>query len=386
MRIPVFSTARQVAELEGEIRAAIERVIASGWFILGEEVRAFEQEFSRFCKAAEAVGVGNGTDAIELALRAVGVGPGDEVITVAHTAPFTGLAVLAIRATPVFVDVEEETMLMNPAEIEAALGPATKAILPVSLYGQACDLERIESLAKGARVRVVVDAAQAHGASINGSRGEALGKGPGWSVLGGGEGGTVLGAGLSGAVAAFSFYPTKNLGAYGAGGGGVTEGPAGAEPVRRWGGGGMGEAYRSDEQGRNSRLDEMQAAILRVKLPYLKKWNERRAAIAARYGDGLKTVMTPADGAGRVYHLYVVRTPDRDGLRAHLAQRGIGSAIHYPWPLHRQGAFDGRCRLVGTLENSERCCAEVLSLPLFPEMTDGEVEEVIEAVNEFRGG
>jgi len=367
IRIPVFSTGRQVAELEGEIRAAMDRVMASGWFILGEEVRALEREFARFCEAREAVGVGNGTDAIELALRAVGAGAGDEVITVAHTAPFTGLAVLAIGATPVFVDVEEETMLMNPAEIEAALSPATKAILPVSLYGQACNLKRIGRVAGGAGVRVVVDAAQAHGASSGGSRQAALGGGPG------------------GPVAAFSFYPTKNLGAYGDGGAVVTDDPEVAESVHRWRGGGMGDAYRSDQPGRNSRLDELQAAILRVKLPYLERWNERRHAIAARYGEGLRTVRTPADGPGRVYHLYVVRTPDRDALQAHLAERGIGAAIHYPWPLHRQGAFGRRSRVVGTLENTERCCAEVLSLPLYPEMTDGEVDQVIAAVNEFRG-
>jgi len=367
IRIPVFSTGRQVAELEGEIRAAMDRVMASGWFILGEEVRALEREFARFCEAREAVGVGNGTDAIELALRAVGAGAGDEVITVAHTAPFTGLAVLAIGATPVFVDVEEETMLMNPAEIEAALSPATKAILPVSLYGQACNLKRIGRVAGGAGVRVVVDAAQAHGASSGGSRQAALGGGPG------------------GPVAAFSFYPTKNLGAYGDGGAVVTADPEVAESVHRWRGGGMGDAYRSDQPGRNSRLDELQAAILRVKLPYLERWNERRHAIAARYGEGLRTVRTPADGPGRVYHLYVVRTPDRDALQAHLAERGIGAAIHYPWPLHRQGAFGRRSRVVGTLENTERCCAEVLSLPLYPEMTDGEVDQVIAAVNEFRG-
>ena len=147
----------------------------------------------------------------------------------------------------------------------------------------------------------------------------------------------------------------------------------------------MGDAYRSDQPGRNSRLDELQAAILRVKPPYLERWNERRHAIAARYGEGLRTVRTPADGPGRVYHLYVVRTPDRDALQAHLAERGIGAAIHYPWPLHRQGAFGRRSRVVGTLENTERCCAEVLSLPLYPEMTDGEVDQVIAAVNEFRG-
>ena len=367
IRIPVFSTARQIAALDGEVQAAIARVFASGMFILGEEVRAFEREFARFCEMGEAVGVGNGTDAIELALRAVGVGAGDEVITVAHTAPFTGLPVLAIGATPVFVDVQEDTMLLDPAGVEAALGPATKAILPVSLYGRACDLNGIGRVVGGAGVRVVVDAAQAHGASSGGSRRAALGGGP------------------AGSVAAFSFYPTKNLGAYGDGGAVVTDDPDVAEAVRRWRGGGMGEAYRSDEQGRNSRLDELQAAILRAKLPHLEGWNERRRAIAARYGEGLKTVRTPADCPGHVHHLYPVRTADRDALKSHLAERGIGSAIHYPWPLHRQGAFAGRCRVVGTLENTERCCDEVLSLPLYPEMTDGEVAEVIAAVNEFGG-
>lgn len=368
IRIPVFSTARQITELGEEVQAAIRRVFESGWFILGEEVRAFEQEFARFCESEDAVGVGNGTDAIELALRAVGVGPGDEVITVAHTAPFTGLAVLAIGARPVFVDVDEESMLMDPSGVEAALSPATRAILPVSLYGGPCDLNRIGPLADGAKVPVVVDAAQAHGASIDGSRSAALG----WKT--------------GGATAAFSFYPTKNLGAYGDGGAVTTDDPEVADSLRRWRGGGMGDVYRSDQSGRNSRLDEVQAAILRVKLPHLERWTERRRAIAASYDERLKTVRIPATSPGHVHHLYAVRTKHRDALQSHLAERGIGSAVHYPWPLHQQGAFAGRCKLLGTLKNTERCCQEVLSLPMYPELTDEEVEEVIAAVNDFYGG
>jgi len=363
IRIPVFTADRQLASIRGEIDAAIERVLGSGRFILGREVVAFEAELAAFCGVDYAVGVGNGTDAIELALRAVGVGPGDEVITVAHTAPFTGLAILATGATPVFVDVDEATMLMDASLVEAALSPSTRAILPVHLYGQAGDMGAIGAVAEKAEVRVVVDAAQAHGASIAGSRAAALGD-----------------------VAAFSFYPTKNLGAYGDGGAVVTDDPEIEKTVRRLRSGGMAAEYRSDLPGRNSRLDEMQAAILRVKLPRLEGWSERRREIAARYGAELRTVRVPDGDAGHARHLYAVRSPRRDDLTAHLAARGVGSRVHYPWALHEQEAFVGRCTVAGSLAQTERCCREVLSLPLFPELTDDEVAAVIAAANEFSAG
>ncbi|HJN39238.1 MAG TPA: DegT/DnrJ/EryC1/StrS family aminotransferase [Chloroflexota bacterium] len=363
IRIPVFTADRQLASIRGEIDSAVERVLASGWFILGEEVRGFEEKFAEYCEAGQAVGVGNGTDAIELALRAVGTGPGDEVITVAHTAPFTGLAILATGATPVFVDVDAETMLMDASLVEAALSPATQAILPVHLSGQAADVAAIGAVARKAEIAVVVDAAQAHGASVAGSRAAALGD-----------------------VAAFSFYPTKNLGAYGDGGAVVTDDPEIAERVRQLRRGGMAAEYRSELPGRNSRLDEMQAAVLRVKLPLLEGWNERRREIAARYGAKLRTVRVPDGDAGHARHLYAVRSPHRDELAAHLAERGIGSRAHYPWALHQQAAFAERCRVSGSLAQTERCCREVLSLPLFPELTDDEVAAVIAATNEFSPG
>ena len=363
IRIPAFTTGPQLASIKGEIDAAIQRVLASGWFILGDEVRAFEGEFAGYCEAGHAVGVGNGTDAIELALRAAGVGPGDEVITVAHTAPFTSLAILAVGATPVFVDVEDETMVMDPSLIQAALGSRTRAILPVHLYGRPVDLGRIGAIAAQAGIPVIVDAAQAHGASVDASRSAALGD-----------------------VAAFSFYPTKNLGAYGDGGAAVTDDPEIAERVRRLRSGGMSAQYRSDLPGRNSRLDELQAAILRVKLNHLDRWSDRRRAIAARYDEAIRSVRPPDPHDGHVQHLYAVRSPDRGALAGHLAERGIGSGVHYPWPLHRQDAFAGRCRISGDLTITERCCREVLSLPLYPEMTDGNVEAVIAAVNEFSPG
>lgn len=366
IRIPVFTTAAQVVALKDQMQAAIARVTSSGQFILDREVQCFEQEFANYCGVKAAVGVGNGTDAIELALRAVGVRSNHEVITVANTAPFTGLAILAIGATPVFVDVTDRQMLMDPARLLAAVSPKTKAILPVNLYGETCNLNEIMAIARTTELSVVVDAAQAHATNI----------GAGITAPRGSNG--------SKTAAAFSFYPTKNLGGYGDGGAVITNDPEIADQVRRWRNGGMADNYRSDQPGRNSRLDELQAAILRVKLPHLKSWTKRRRSIAARYTMELKTVQTPEGSADHVYHLYPVRTTSRNSLRAHLQQRGIGSAIHYPWPLTQQGAFVGRSKTIGPLDITQRCCDTVVSLPLYPEITDDEVGEVINAVNDFR--
>ncbi|MBM4436656.1 MAG: DegT/DnrJ/EryC1/StrS family aminotransferase [Actinobacteria bacterium] len=359
-RVPLFDTSPQYATLAADVQAAIDQVFATNWFILGEQVRQFEIEFAAYCGAAYAVGVGNGTDAIELALRAVGVGPGDEVITVGLTAPFTALPILALQATPVLVDVDPATLLLNAAALEAAIGPRTRAILPVNLYGRPCDLAAITAVARGRGLPVVTDCAQAHGAAIDGRRALALGD-----------------------IAAFSFYPTKNLGAYGDAGAVVTDRADLADAVRRLRNGGMAEQYRADVPGRNSRLDELQAAVLRVKLPRLDGWNVRRRTIAARYARELRGIAPPPDVPGHVYHLYVVRAPARDALAARLAEQGIGTKVHYPWPVHLQPAFIGRCRVPLPLTHTEQACREILSLPIYPELTDEQVDAVVAAVNAF---
>ena len=275
--VPQFTTARQFATIETEVRQAIERVLDSNWFVLGNELEAFEQEFASFCGVSHCVGVGNGTDAIELALRACGVGPGDEVIIPAFTANFTALAVTATGATPVLVDVAADTATIDPTQIESAVTPATKAIVPVHLYGQPAEMDPINEFAKQHDLWVVEDVAQAHGAAY---RGQSVGS--------------------LGDLGAFSFYPTKNLGAYGDGGAVVTDSPELAARLRLLRHGGIDEGYMSVVKGRNSRLDELQAAILRAKLPHLNAWSERRRAIARSYTATLNQVEgleTPSDNA-----------------------------------------------------------------------------------------
>jgi len=340
------------------VRSAIERVVARGWYILGPEVDAFEREFAAASGAARAIAVGNGTDAIALTLRALGIGRGDEVITTPLSAAFSALAILMAGARPVFADIDPVRLTIDPRRVEDMIGSRTRAILPVHLYGQAAEMTAIAEIAARHGLIVVEDCCQAH-----------------LSTAGGRSVGTI------GVAGAFSFYPTKNLGALGDGGAVVTNDPALAERLTRLRNGGQSSRYRHEEAGVNSRLDEMQAAVLRARLAYLPAWTARRRALAARYRAQLGTDAVdavPECDAGHVYHLFVVRTPARAELQAHLAARGIETLIHYPVPIHRQPALAGAdpadCPV------ASRVCDEILSLPLHPAMADDEVDYVADAV------
>jgi dTDP-4-amino-4,6-dideoxygalactose transaminase len=344
-----------------EIDAAVRRTLESGWYVLGRELAAFEQEFAAYIGVKHCVGVANGTDAIEVALRALGVGAGDEAITVSHTATFTAVGIAGAGAKPVFVDIDEQTYTMDPSAVSAAVTQNTKAIVPVHLYGMPADLDAIERAVDG-KFPIVEDVAQAHGARLRGRR-----------------------LGSIGTLACFSFYPSKNLGAFGDGGAVTTNDDALAERLRQIRNGGQADRYQHVVLGVNSRLDELQAAILRAQLPHLDAMNARRREIAARYGRGLTGVpglilprSEPRDMCF-VYHLYVLRSEQRDALRAKLAQHGVAAQVHYPIPAHRQPAFaasNGSPALPAT----DRVSAEVLSLPMYPELSDAEVDEVVAAV------
>ena len=349
---------------QSEIDDAIRRVLNSGWYILGKEVSEFEEEFASFIGVPHAIGVGNGTDALELALRVCGIGPGDEVITVSHTAVATVAAIELVGATPVFVDIETGSYLMDPRQIEAAVSPQTKAILPVHLYGRPANLPAIVEIARKHSLRIIEDCAQSHGASLNGTK-----------------------TGAWGDVAAFSFYPTKNLGALGDGGMVVTRDSHLSGQVRQLREYGWKQRYVSDEPGMNSRLDEMQAAILRVKLRYLSQDNERRELLVRVYLDALKgsCLRLPAGSPDSVHawHLFVVAHQHRDGLLGFLRERGIGTGIHYPVPVHLQPAYRDRLPLRLPLPNTEKAAAQVLSLPLYPELPVKSVRQVADAVLEW---
>jgi len=343
------------------IDSAIRRVLESGRYILGDEVISFEREFAEYVGVEFAIGVGSGTEALHLALVACGVGPGDEVITVAHTAVATVAAIELCGATPVLVDIEPDYFTLDVARLEAAITERTKAIVPVHIYGQPADLAAIASVAKRHGVRVIEDCAQAHGATYRDKR-----------------------VGSWGDVACFSFYPTKNLGAIGDGGAVVTNDPALAEKVRSlreygW----SSERNVSDVSGWNSRLDELQAAILRVKLEHLDEDNKQRRKIAALYDELLRDsdLVLPlrrVDGS-HVFHLYVVRSTERDELLARLRGEGIGASIHYPVPVHLQPAYADRLASAGSLPNTEGAAREILSLPIYPELTEAEIQKVAEA-------
>lgn len=349
---------------QSEIDEAIHRVLDSGWYILGKEVTAFEEEFAAFIGVSHAIGVANGTDALELALRACGIGAGDEVITVSHTAVATVAAIESAGATPVFVDIEKGSYLMEARQVEAAVSPRTKAILPVHLYGRPANLPALLEIARKHRLRVIEDCAQSHGASINGAK-----------------------TGSWGDVAAFSFYPTKNLGALGDGGMVVTRDPVLADKVRELREYGWKQRYVSDAPGMNSRLDEIQAAVLRVKLSHLSQDNERREHLARLYLDALKgsCLRLPAASPQGVHawHLFVVAHQHRDELLSFLRERGIGTGIHYPVPVHLQPAYRDRIPLHLALPNTERAAAQVLSLPLYPELPSESVRRVAQAVLEW---
>ena len=352
-----------------EIDAAIKRVLLSGHYILGPELEAFEKDFSTWVGVAGTVGVANGTDALELALRAAGIGPGDKVVTVANTVTATVSAIGASGAKPVFVDVEPETMLMNLDGLEQLLtkmrDPRIKAVMPVHLYGQAVDMPRLMSLAEQHRLIVIEDSAQAHGATVGGKK-----------------------TGAWGHLAAFSFYPTKNLGALGDAGAVTSNDPALLEQVRLLRQYGWRKRYVSDLPGRNSRLDEIQAAVLSVRLTRLEIENARRTQLAQQYLTALKgsrlKLPSVAEGRTHCWHQFVVRTNRRDDLRAFLEKRNIICGVLYPVPVHRQPAYHDAAL---SLPHTEEACAQVLSLPLHPGLTDEMVERVArEVVNFFESG
>jgi dTDP-3-amino-3,4,6-trideoxy-alpha-D-glucose transaminase len=346
-----------------EVAAAIARVVERGWFVLGPEVDAFERAFAESCAARFAIGVGNGTDAIALALRALGIGHGDEVIVPALTAAFTGLAVIASGATPRIVDVEAETLTLDPDACAAAVTSRTKAIVPVHLYGQPADMTAIRRIAERHALAIVEDCCQAHLATEKGAP-----------------------VGTTSHAGAFSFYPTKNLGALGDGGAVITGDEAVATRVRRLRNGGQRNRYDHVEPGVNSRLDELQAAVLRARLPFLPAWTARRRQLAARYRRELSDAVTPVRerDPGHVYHLFPVRVPERDELSAHLARAGIGTLVHYPVPLSAQPAFAAYEPEPCPVASS--AAAELLSLPLHPRLADADAARVSRTVNAFAKG
>lgn len=361
MPIPVIDLRSQYLAIKQEIDEAVSRVLDSGWYILGEEVAAFEAEFAAWCEASACVGVGSGTEALHLALRACEIGPGDEVITVAHTAVATVAAITLSGARPVVVDIDEETYTIDPAAVQEAITPRTRAIIPVHLYGHPADMDAILEIAERYQLRVIEDCAQAHGARYKGRP-----------------------VGTMGDLGCFSFYPTKNLGALGDGGAVVGNDPVLMERVRllREYGWSSTARYISQTRGFNSRLDELQAAILRVKLRHLAAWNERRRELAGIYASRLtEQVIRPVErpGCQHVYHLYVVRVPDRARVRRALAEEGIGTGIHYPVPIHLQPAY--RDITNDHLPVTERIAQEILTLPLYPTLSDADIVTVAEAVN-----
>ncbi len=365
MNVPFGDLKRQHDMLRTELDQAIGRVLSSGWYILGPATQAFEQEFAAYCGVKECVGVANGTEALYLAMAALGIGPGDEVITVANAAVYETLTILQTGATPIFVDVDPQTYNLDPSKLEAAITTRTKAIMPVHLYGRMAPMDTIMSIAKRHALAVVEDCAQAHGAALRGRR-----------------------AGSMGICGCFSFYPTKNLGAIGDGGAIVTNDSTFANKLRRLRQYGWERKYHtSDLGGLNSRLDELQAAILSVKLRHLPAWNARRQEIAELYDELLMDAdviipETPAPGE-HVYHLYVVRSKQRDALMMDLRAKGIGSDIHYPLPAHQQPVYSYLAP-AGGLPHTEQLAGEVLSLPIYPELTNDEVRVVAEGVRGFK--
>lgn len=363
--IPWASPQAQYRAHQKSIQNAIGRVLESGNYILGDDVTSFERAFAEYCGVGYAVGVGNGTDALVLALKSLGVGPGDEVITVSHTAVATVAAIIATGSTPVLVDIEPEFYTIDPARIEDAISSRTKAIVAVHLFGQAADMDAIGHIAKEKGLYVVEDCAQAVGARYHGRRVGSLGN-----------------------IACFSFYPTKNLGAIGDGGMVATNDAGLASKVRRLGQYGWDELRETQDTGLNSRLDSLQAAILHAKLPYLDTDNARRVAIAQRYARGLADLPLALPAArpqtDHVFHLYVTACADRNGLMAHLGRQQIGSGIHYPVPVHRQKGYAERVIIPkGGLTVTEEIVGRILTLPMYPELGDQDVDTVVASIHSY---
>jgi len=363
MKIPFLDLKAPYLELKDELDAAYQRVMESGWYVLGQEVEAFEAEFASYCEADHCIGVGNGLDALHLILRAMDIGYGDEVIVPANTYIATWLAVTHAGAKPVAVEPDEKTYNINPALIETAITPRTKAILPVHLYGQPADMDPINNIAQKHDLKVIEDSAQAHGAHYKGRRTGSLGN-----------------------AAGFSFYPGKNLGAFGDGGAIVTNDQELADRIRAMRNYGSRIKYRHDFKGINSRLDELQAALLRVKLAKLDEWNVRRQHIAEFFQINLNTssgliIPNIAPYCQSVWHLFVIRHSHRDALQQHLTEAGIQTLIHYPTTPHKQRAYAEDNDLEFPV--SERIHEEVLSLPIGPHSTIENAKKIVEACNSF---
>ena len=366
--IPQANPGAGYRALKSEIDEAVARALSSGWYILGNELRAFEAEFAAWLGVSSVIGCGNGTDAIALALRALDIGSGCSVVTVSHTAVATVAAIEMTGATPLLIDIDPARYTMDPDALRFVLEnpppdlAPIKAVIPVHLYGQPADLDQIVPLCRKHGVALIEDCAQAHGARLHGQR-----------------------VGTFGDAATFSFYPTKNLGALGDGGAVAVSDPNLAERVAALRQYGWHKHYISNEVGVNSRLDEIQAAILRVKLPHLDRQNARRAEIAAAYTAALAggTLLPPrqSDGVSHVFHLYVTRSAHRDRLQARLKADGVGTGIHYPVPVHLQPAYAGRVALgPGGCPETERTATEILSLPVYPELTDPEIATICAAL------
>jgi dTDP-4-amino-4,6-dideoxygalactose transaminase len=362
--IPFLDLKHQYQSIKAEVDEAVTKVLESGWFILGEQVAAFEEEFSAYVGARYGVGVGSGTEALHLALWALDVGPGDEVITVPNTAVATVAAIELTGARPVLVDIHPQSYNLDPEKLEAAITPRTKVVIPVHLYGQAADMDAISEIARRRGIFVVEDAAQAHGAEYKRQRVGSLGD-----------------------IGCFSFYPTKNLGAYGDGGMVVTNNEATAKRLRLLRQYGWETRYQSSIRGTNSRLDEMQAAILRVKLKHLDEWNDMRRRLAQQYHKALSgsEVALPQEmpDSKHAYHLYVIKSPRRDELRTHLNARDIETQIHYPTPIHLQEAYSHLGYRKGSFPTAEAFSQEILSLPLYPELADKDLDTIATHVLEF---
>jgi dTDP-4-amino-4,6-dideoxygalactose transaminase len=367
MNVPFVDLKSQFLTIENEVMERMGAVLRNANFILGNEVAEFERVFAPFCECKHAVGVASGLDAIKLILRSLDIGPGDEVITAANTFIATALAISAVGAKPVLADIHPESYNIDPAKIPAAITPRTKALMPVHLYGQAADMDPIMEIARDRGLFVIEDASQAHGARYKGRR-----------------------VGSFGHAAAFSLYPGKNLGAYGDGGVVTTNRAELADRIATLRNYGSKVKYYHDELGENSRLDTLQAAILTVKLKHLERWNGRRRQAAIRYAQRLRGVgdlVLPRtmDAAEHVFHLYVIRTKGRDALLKHLQENQIGSLIHYPTPIHLQKAYAGNGWKRGDFPVTEECAEQVLSLPMFGDITDDQVDYVVSAIRAFFG-
>ncbi|MBF6613210.1 MAG: DegT/DnrJ/EryC1/StrS family aminotransferase [Chloroflexi bacterium] len=368
--IYINDTGAQYASLKDDLVPIVNGVMEKSYFVLGENVEEFDREFAAYCGTRYAVGVANGTDAIHLACMALGIGPGDEVITTPHTATFSALGISMTGAIPTFADVDPATGNIDPEKIEAAITERTRAIMPVHLYGQMADMERIMEIGREHGIAVIEDAAQAHGATYRGRR-----------------------AGSIGLMGCFSFYPTKNLGAYGDGGAITTDEGEVAELLRELRNGGQKERYNHVRLGVCSRLDELQAAILRVKLPHLDSWNKRRRENAGRYDRllveaGVAAVpLTLRDYGESAMHLYVIRVDAgrRDALIDYLKAHGVAAMIHYPLPVHLQRAYSFLGLGEGAYPEAERLAKEIVTLPMYPELTEGQAQSVVEAIRGFFG-